>query len=102
MKRIQIGTHFAAVTETKNENNERVVSVTRTSLITNQIHTLPIHGVGFYSVVDWLTKRHAGKPHELVQDAFPLITADEREFLVTGITAEEWKTYFATRDEDDE
>lgn len=27
---------------------------------------------------------------ELVQDAFPYLTADEREFFKTGITPEEW------------
>ena len=27
---------------------------------------------------------------KFVQDAFPFLTADEREFLMTGITKEEW------------
>jgi hypothetical protein len=26
----------------------------------------------------------------LLQDAFPLLTADQREFIKTGITEEEW------------
>lgn len=30
----------------------------------------------------------------LVQDAFPNLDADEREFLLTGITAEEWLDTF--------
>lgn len=28
-----------------------------------------------------------------IQDALPYLTADEREFLMTGITAEEWDKY---------
>lgn len=35
---------------------------------------------------------------KLIQDAFPYLTADEREFIKTGITADEWSKIF---DEDD-
>jgi len=31
---------------------------------------------------------------ELIQRAMPNLTADEREFLMTGITAEEWENTF--------
>ena len=31
---------------------------------------------------------------ELVQNVFPHLNADEREFLMTGITPEEWSTAF--------
>jgi hypothetical protein len=30
----------------------------------------------------------------LVQDAFPLLTASQREFILTGITSEEWDETF--------
>jgi len=30
----------------------------------------------------------------LVQDAFPRLTPDEREFLMTGTTAQEWEDAF--------
>ena len=30
----------------------------------------------------------------LLQDAFPNLTADEREFIKTGITPKEWDEYF--------
>ena len=29
-----------------------------------------------------------------VQDAFPHLTADQREFIMTGATADEWYEYF--------
>jgi hypothetical protein len=28
---------------------------------------------------------------ELIQNAFPMLNADEREFLMTGMTASEWR-----------
>lgn len=30
----------------------------------------------------------------LIQDAFPFLTADEREFMLTGILPEEWDAMF--------
>ena len=32
---------------------------------------------------------------ETIQDIFPHLTDDEREFIKTGITAEEWDNMFA-------
>ena len=31
----------------------------------------------------------------LIQDAMPNLSADEREFIMTGITAEEWEELFS-------
>lgn len=31
---------------------------------------------------------------EFVQDVFPHLNADEREFILTGITAQEWDNLF--------
>lgn len=30
----------------------------------------------------------------LIQDAFPMLNADQREFLMTGVTPEEWAATF--------
>jgi len=35
------------------------------------------------------------KAGELIQNAMPRLTADEREFIKTGITSEEWQEIFA-------
>ena len=32
---------------------------------------------------------------ELIQNAMPRLDADEREFIKTGVTAEEWEEMFA-------
>lgn len=39
---------------------------------------------------------------ELVQNFFPQLTPDQREFLVTGATPEEWDEAFPPEDEDDD
>lgn len=36
----------------------------------------------------------------LIQDAFPNLTPSEREFLMTGITEDEWNDIFGGFDED--
>ena len=36
---------------------------------------------------------------QLIQDAFPALTADEREFILTGITGDEWDEAFIEREE---
>ena len=42
----------------------------------------------------------AGK--HTVQDVFPTLTADQREFLISGCTPTEWDALFAGWDEDDQ
>lgn len=36
----------------------------------------------------------------LIQDAFPNLSADEREFIMTGITPEEWDAAFEEGEDD--
>ena len=36
----------------------------------------------------------AWKSGMLIQDAMPRLTTDEREFIMTGITAEEWEKHY--------
>lgn len=37
---------------------------------------------------------------ELIQDCFPYLTPDEREFILTGITKEEWNRLFSDENTD--
>jgi len=37
----------------------------------------------------------------LVQEAFPQLTPDQREFIMTGVTSEEWETMFNLNADDD-
>ena len=38
-------------------------------------------------------------PRALVQDVFPGLTAAQREFLMTGMTAEEWDDLFGDKED---
>ena len=60
--------------------------ITRTSPFSGQVNTkdLPV-------TEDQLTRWQNG---ELIQNVFPHINADDREFIKTGITGEEWNSAF--------
>ena len=47
-------------------------------------------------IANWLHTR--GK---LVQEAFPKMSAEDREFLMTGITPAEWAAMFPKKEEDE-
>ena len=42
------------------------------------------------SVNDWLSWRIDGK---LAQDVFPYMSVDQREFLITGMTPDDWDAF---------
>jgi len=63
------------------------IEVTRKSMITGKLHTL---------VLDTTQKeldQYVIRSTILIQDAFPQLSAEEREFIKTGITPEEWLKY---------
>lgn len=64
-----------------------MIQVTRQSVLTRQINTmeLPIlqEHLDIYDTVGDI----------LVQDAFPNLNAEQREFLISGITPQEWNKY---------
>jgi len=39
---------------------------------------------------------------ELIQNAMPNVSVDDREFIISGITPSEWETYFDHPDQTDE
>ena len=62
------------------------MKVTRKSLITGNESTLDLP----ITFDQW--QRYWAR-EGLVQDIFPHLTPEQREFLMTGITPEEWQTY---------
>ena len=64
-----------------------MIQVTRQSVITKKINTmeLPItqEHLDIYETVGDI----------LIQDAFPNLNAEQREFLLSGITPQEWTKY---------
>lgn len=65
--------------------------VTRQSPISGKIHSLDLD-ITEEQVATW-------QSGVLIQNAFPNLNADEREFLMTGITAEEWEAMFEGEEE---
>jgi hypothetical protein len=57
--------------------------ITNKSTLTGNIHTLTID-VTMEQIIAW-------EDGELIQNAMPNLTPDEREFIMTGITAAEWE-----------
>ena len=61
--------------------------ITRVSPFSNEKNTMDID-IDEYQLKQW---RNGG----LIQDVMPHLTADEREFIMTGITPAEWDATFA-------
>jgi len=68
-------------------NGVYTMKITRTSRLTGKtsVMYLDITKEQLFSWVDG----------ELVQNAMPQLSAEEREFLMTGITPDEWDSVFA-------
>ena len=63
--------------------------LTKRSELSGNIHSrsIPIEMDKF---VEWMDEDPVTRPY--VQDAFPELDANDREFILTGITPEEWDT----------
>ena len=77
-----------------------IVYITRPSMITNKINTVPFTNVTSQDLVFWIAGRAQGLGVAMVQDAFPQLNDSEREFLLTGITEEEWKEHMTVEEEE--
>jgi len=62
--------------------DEHTLAVSKASLLSGLRHTMVLD-----ITIDQYDSWQGG---ELIQKAMPNLTADEREFLMTGITPEEW------------
>lgn len=67
--------------------------ITRTSMISGKTHSLDLD----VSEAQ-LDRYHSGSGY--LQDIFSNLSADEREFIKTGITAAEWNDVFNRAEED--
>ena len=67
------------------KHNSLTTHLTRTSMLTGRTSTrlLPIDPI---SLLAWLSDPYP----PFIQDAFPDLSADDREFILHGITPEEW------------
>lgn len=65
--------------------------ITRTSKFTQKTRTFDLN-VTEQQLKDFENRRELGKH---VQHIFPHLTASEREFIMTGVTDEEWEEVFS-------
>jgi hypothetical protein len=71
------------------------LTITRMSLFSRKMNTMTLH-ISAYDFTRWR------RGECMVQDAFPHLSADEREFLMSGATPAEWADVFADNgDEED-
>lgn len=76
---------------------EKMVKVSKKSMISGNVHEMDIP----------LTEEQLNEGYDkmdngvLIQDAFPMLDDDAREFLLTGITSQEWDKTFPEDEEDD-
>jgi hypothetical protein len=68
------------------------ISITRGSPFTTTQSTmiLPI------SLAQWVSAHRAWQDGTLIQVAFPTLNADQREFIMTGLTPAQWNEIFET------
>lgn len=64
------------------------MQITRTSPLTGQVRTMEIN-VTQTQIDEWQ------KGVRLIQDIMPNISPSDREFIMTGITEEEWNHFMA-------
>jgi len=69
--------------------------VVRKSMFTGEVHSMELP-VTTQQLERW--ERGA----EYIQDVFPKLTADQREFIKTGVTKEEWDNTFGNMDRTEE
>ena len=72
---------------TLEKNGEYEMLIAKTSLLSSRTHEMEID-VSDKQIALWMEGA-------LIQDVMPSLSADEREFLMTGITPDEWNEMFA-------
>ena len=72
-----------------------MVNVTRKSPFTGKVNTLALN-IGQAEFDAAFAQWSAG--FLMLQDAFPMLTAGEREFIKTGITPDEWDNLFGSEE----
>ena len=65
--------------------------ITRTSPFTGTVNTMDLN------VTAAQIAEFESPGRRMIQDIFPNLTADEREFIMTGITPQDWTSVFGGR-----
>ena len=80
------------------------IYVTRHCIFNSKVrtHKLATKEYDAIAVALWLKNRIERNPNPMVQVAFPNMNAEDREFLMTGITPAEWNEMFPQAESEDE
>jgi hypothetical protein len=73
------------------------MKISRKSALSHEVHEREIP-IDAQKYAQW----QAGALIGFVQDVFPHLSADDREFLLTGITPQEWQEAFGDEEDDDD
>ncbi len=68
------------------------MKITKRSPLTGEENTLDLD-IDMYDWQKWL------RGGELIQNSFPYLSADEREFLLTGLLPGEWEKFLGPEEE---
>jgi hypothetical protein len=74
--------------------DDKTVNVTRRSLFSGKVNTMRLA-----ISEDQQSRYQDPHGHELIQNIFPNLTTDEREFLMSGATPDEWDATFPEEEE---
>ena len=74
------------------------MKLTKTSLLSGIEHTIELP-ISEKIYIDCLHEWHSGA---YIQDAFYMLNEDEREFVKTGITEEEWEETLGDEEDDED
>lgn len=78
-------------------HKDHSVTVTRPTVFGGMAtHTILCDGETSHAheIIQYVHNREHGHDVPLIQEALPFLNADDREFLLTGITPEKWKETF--------
>jgi hypothetical protein len=76
------------------------MKITRTSMATGIEHTLDLPTVT-QERLDQCWHFHPQRKGKHIQEGFPELSPDEREFLISGTTAQEWEELYGPEEDDD-
>lgn len=69
------------------------MQITRKSILSGVVRTKEMPTVTPERLEEWRPSDGSGKVGKRIQDVFPELSADDREFLMTGITNDEWAKF---------
>ena len=75
-----------------------MAKITKTSMISGRVNMLNIPSLS----QEEFDKRYAAweRKEYMIQEAFPMLSVDQREFIMTGITPAEWDMYMKPEEEE--